>query len=176
MRALLSALLVAGAICALWILAARDRPPDSDTPKGPTDRRPSPQQPTPAVRIASASVDLAGDAAPEEIEIRADVELDAEGDPLWEDGHRWAVFVHDSRGEHRLVDEFVPQGRLSGWVVQPDSGRALLVVLRQSGTSGIVVRTFRADGEGYAAVDRVDATGRLLAKLPASTSGTAAGF
>ena len=45
----------------------------------------------PDVRIATAAVDLDGDADSETIEIRADVELAADGAPLWEDGHRWVL-------------------------------------------------------------------------------------
>src|SRR5438046_90801 len=40
-----------------------------------------------------ASVDLDGDGKPESVVMIADVTLDKRGRPLWEDGHRWQVYV-----------------------------------------------------------------------------------
>lgn len=128
---------------------------------------PGPKQlPLPAVRIASARADLDGDGTPEEIEIRADVERAADGAILWEDGHRWAVLVRSGDGEHRLVDQFVPHGRLTAWVVEPEEGSPVVVVLKESGTAGIELRAFRHDGpQGYGPAGSFDGTGRLVARL-----------
>lgn len=148
--------------CALGSLVACAAPrgvPSGDTAAAPED--------LPGVRIASAAVDLNGDADPETIEIRADVELAADGAPLWEDGHRWVLLVRDGLKEHRLVDEFVPQGRLLAWVVESDSEPEGPVIfsLRESGTTGIAMRVFRYDGWQYVPAGSLDGTGRLVAKL-----------
>jgi len=125
-----------------------------------------PSTPLPDARVADARADLDGDGTPEQLEIRADVELDARGRPLWEDGHRWVVVVRDGPDEHRLVDEFVPQGTLSAWVVDPGERIPTIVVLRESGTSGVEVRAFRAAGSGgYAPAGSLGAEGRLSARL-----------
>lgn len=122
--------------------------------------------PLPPVTIASARADLDGDETPEDIEILADVELGADGEPIWEDGHRWVVLVRDGPAEDRIVDEFVPQGRMTGWVVEPEQGNRILVVLRESGTAGIELRAFRHAGQrGYVAIGGFDGSGRLVARL-----------
>lgn len=120
----------------------------------------------PAVQIASARADLDADGAQEDLELLAEVELDRDGDPIWEDGHWWALLVRDSTQTHRLVHEFVAMGRLTAWIVQPDQESPIIVVERESGTAGVEVRAFRHDGRGgYADAGRLDATGRPLARL-----------
>ncbi|HET6361107.1 MAG TPA: hypothetical protein VFH11_03520 [Gemmatimonadota bacterium] len=122
--------------------------------------------PLPTVTIASARAELDGDEGLEAVEFLVDVELGTDGKPLWEDGHRWVVLVRDGAGEDRLVDEFVPQGRLTGWVVEPEQGNPFVVVLRESGTAGIEMRTFRHAGQrGYVAAGGFDGSGRLVARL-----------
>jgi hypothetical protein len=135
-------------------------------PRIAVDRRRSMQLPVPAVRIAGASADLDRDGTQEEIEIRADVERADDGELLWEDGHRWVVLIRDGDREDRLVDQFVPQGRLAGWVVEPEEGSPVVVVLKESGTGGIELRAFRhADRRGYVAAGSFVGTGRLIARL-----------
>jgi hypothetical protein len=122
--------------------------------------------PLPSVTISSARADLDGDVALEEVELLADVELDPDGEPLWEDGHRWVVLVRDDAMEYRVVDEFVPQGRLSGWIVEPEEGSPVVVVLKESGTGGIELWAFRHAGQGgYAPVGGFDGSGRLVARF-----------
>jgi hypothetical protein len=131
------------------------------------DVGPGPKQlPLPAVRIASARADLDRDGTPEELELRADVERADDGGLLWEDGHRWVVLVRDGDREDRLVDQFVPQGRLTAWVVEPEAGSPVVVVLMESGTAGIELRAFRhADRRGYVAAGLFAGNGRLIARL-----------
>lgn len=122
--------------------------------------------PLPPVKIARTHADLDGDGALEDVELRADVELGPGGKILWEDGHRWVVLVRDGTGEDRIVDEFVPQGRLTGWVVQPEQGNPIVVVLRESGTAGIELRAFRHAGQrGYVSAGGFDGSGRLVGRL-----------
>jgi hypothetical protein len=143
------------------IPVARDTIPRIDV-----DRTRSMRLPLPAVRIASARADLDRDGTPEELEIRADVERAADGGLLWEDGHRWVVLVRDGDREDRLVDQFVPQGRLTAWVVEQEAGSPLVVVLKESGTAGIELRAFRhVDRQGYVAAGSFVGNGRLIARL-----------
>lgn len=139
---------------------ARDTLPRIDVGPGPK------QLPLPAVRIASARADLDRDGTPEELELRADVERAADGGLLWEDGHRWVVLVRDGDREDRLVDQFVPQGRLTAWAIEPEAGSPLVVVLKESGTAGIELLAFRhVDRQGYVAAGSFVGNGRLIARL-----------
>jgi hypothetical protein len=143
------------------IPVARDTVPRIDV-----DRSASMQLPLPAVRIAGARADLDRDGTQEEIEVRADVERAEDGELLWEDGHRWVVLVREGDREDRLVDQFVPQGRLVVWVVEPEEGSPVVVVLKESGTAGIELQAFRhADRQGYVAAGSFVGTGRLIARL-----------
>ena len=73
---------------------------------------------------------------------------------------------------HRLVHEFVPMGRLTAWVVEPDLESPVIVVERESGTAGIEVRAFPHDDAGsYADAGHLDATGRPLARLEGERTG-----
>lgn len=157
---------------AFLVTSCADR--DSEDARLPTPGEPEKQQrdsigdflPLPRVTIASARAELDGDVAPEEVEILAEVELSPDGQPLWEDGHRWVVLIRDGSEEHRLVDEFIPQGRLSGWVVEPEGGSPIVVVLKESGTVGIELQAFRFAGQhGYVAAGSYDGRGRLVARL-----------
>jgi len=158
----------------LVILAMSCEPRSSDDRSG---FSPGPEQeqrqhgiedslPLPGVRISSARAHLDGDVALEEVELLADVELDPGGEPLWEDGHRWVVLIRDGSEEYRLVDEFVPQGRLSGWLVEPEEGSPVVVVLKESGTAGIELRAYRHAGQGgYVPAGGFDGSGRLVARF-----------
>ncbi|HJR54460.1 MAG TPA: hypothetical protein VJ982_12205, partial [Gemmatimonadota bacterium] len=120
----------------------------------------------PHATIASARVNLDEDSPLEAVEIRANVELGKDRKPIWEDGHRWVVLIRDGSEEHRIVDEFVPQGRLTAWVVDAERGGPLVLVLEESGTAGIELRAFRhAGGRGYVAAGGYDANGRMVARL-----------
>ena len=163
------------AVSSLVLLATSCEPRNSDDPSG-SSTGPEQQQrkqesigdslPLPSVTISSARADLDGDVALEEVELLADVELDPDGEPLWEDGHRWVVLVRDGAVEYRVVDEFVPQGRLSGWIVEPEEGSPVVVVLKESGTAGIALRAFRHAGRGsYVPAGDFDGSGRLVARL-----------
>jgi hypothetical protein len=174
MRGAASRALVHAAVGALALLVTSCTDRDSDDLRPPAPGEPEPQQresvadslPLPRVTVSRARAELDGDVAPEEIELLAEVELGPDGAPLWEDGHRWVVLIRDGAEEHRIVDEFLPQGRLSGWVVEPDEGSPVVVVLKESGTAGIVLRAFRHAGQrGYVAAGGFDGSGRLIARF-----------
>ena len=79
------------------------------------------------------TADLDNDGRGEAVVIAADVETLDDGTPLWEDGHRWVVFVADGDAAHRLLyAAFVPHGRVAAAVLEPgaEGQRAVLVVER----------------------------------------------
>lgn len=82
--------------------------------------------------VQRASVDFDADGELETAVLISDVTLDAKGAPLWEDGHRWQVYIEEPTGERTyLLRKFLPNGSLSADVVRRDSGtRSILLVSR----------------------------------------------
>ena len=75
------------------------------------------------------AVDLDGDRQAETLVIAADVELAQSGEPLWEDGHRWAVYVDSPQGRTLLYAAFVPNGFVEAAALTPGSdGRRKVLV------------------------------------------------
>lgn len=102
--------------------------------------------PVDSVRVGSAeqaagwkyrresSADLDGDGRPERLVMAADAEVAPDGTPLWEDGHRWALFAESADGRRTLLySAFVPNGFAEAAVLQPD-GQGLRRVLVQERT------------------------------------------
>lgn len=116
--------------------ASRAEPVPADGPAGepaPTDARDTLIQPA-APRydytvLDGATADVDGDGAPERIDLAATVEVDADGRPLWEDGHHWMVAVRDGADTYPLAQHFVPWGGAAFWIVADDSaGPAAILV------------------------------------------------
>lgn len=98
--------------------------------------------PVDSVRVGSAreaaawayrratDADLDGDGRSERIVIAADVAVSGSGEPLWEDGHRWAVYVEPARGPRTLLyAAFVPSGFAEAAVLTADAaGRRTVLV------------------------------------------------
>lgn len=118
------------------------------TPPGAQEPNPLEAPPVDAARVASADVaaafgyrrdvsaDLDGDGRAERIVIAADVTLSEKKVPLWEDGHRWAVYVETADGRRTLLyAAFVPNGFAEAAVLAADSGgkRRMLVQERTPG-------------------------------------------
>ena len=80
------------------------------------------------------SADFDGDGEDETAVLISDVALDNGGAPLWEDGHRWQLYVEESDGKvTRLYAKFVPRGRVTADVGVPSAGKELyIVVVEQS--------------------------------------------
>ena len=76
------------------------------------------------------SADLDGDGRPERLVIASDVTMGADSTPLWEDGHRWAVYAQSSDGARTLLySAFVPNGFAEVAVLQGDDrGRRRVLV------------------------------------------------
>ena len=91
--------------------------------------------------------DLDGDAGPETIILSADVELNAAGEPLWEDGHRWVLWVAGEDAPQPLYGAFVPRGRVEAAVAEEDhEGRRPLLVLERTPDRIRVIDIAYADG------------------------------
>lgn len=76
------------------------------------------------------SADLDGDGRPERLVLAAEVEVRPDGVPLWEDGHRWALFAESAAGERTLLyGAFVPNGFAEAAVLSADAqGRRHVLV------------------------------------------------
>lgn len=81
-----------------------------------------------------ASADLDGDGRRERLVMAADAEVTPDGTPLWEDGHRWALFAEAADGRRTLLySAFVPNGFAEAAVLQPDAqGRRNVLVQERS--------------------------------------------
>jgi hypothetical protein len=77
-------------------------------------------------RVLDANID--GDSGQERIVLASDVTVNADGRPLWEDGHRWALFVEDDGQRTLLYGAFVPNGSAEAGVLAPANGRRRLLI------------------------------------------------
>ena len=107
----------------------------------------------------SVVADVDADGKDETIYLISDVTLDAGGAPLWEDGHRWQVYVREDDGTiTRLYARFLPNGKLTADIVVPPSGTALGIVLLEQTPARMAVYEFRYRGpnrlEVYQRFDR----------------------
>ena len=97
------------------------------------------------------AADLDGDGAPERVVIAADATLGADGAPLWEDGHRWAVYAESAAGERTLLyGAFVPNGVAEAAVVAADSGGRREVLVQERTPSRLRAVTISYGGPGEA--------------------------
>jgi hypothetical protein len=79
------------------------------------------------------SADLDADGTSESIVLICDVTLDGRGQPLWEDGHRWQVYVEETGGQRtRLYGRFVPNGTVSAQVTDGAAGTATLTIVERT--------------------------------------------
>jgi hypothetical protein len=78
------------------------------------------------------SADLDGDGQPERLVLASDVEVRPDSVPLWEDGHRWALFAETPAGERTILySAFVPNGFAEAAVLQPDDQRRRRVLVQE---------------------------------------------
>lgn len=124
-------------------LAGCARSPEP-SPPGRSEPTPLTAPPVDSTRVRSAdepsawgyrrelAVDLDGDAREERLVIASDVTLGPGGEPLWEDGHRWAVYVEAAGAAERrtlLFAAFVPNGFVEAAALAPnDAGRRRVLV------------------------------------------------
>ena len=93
-----------------------------------------------------ARADLDGDGAVETVVLICDVMLDASAAPLWEDGHRWQVYVEESDGTRTyLYARLLPTGALTAELAQWVDGRPTIVLLERT-PERLGVSELRYDG------------------------------
>jgi len=109
----------------------------------------------------AAVADLDADAVPERLVVASDVFVTDDGEPLWDELHRWAVYVEEDDGARTLVySAFAPPGGVSVAVAAPaESGRRSIVVIEQGPRRG---RLLLATYGGVGRVRLVDAAGEEL--------------
>lgn len=93
-----------------------------------------------------ARADFDGDGAQETAVLICDVMLDASAVPLWEDGHRWQVYVEEPDGARTyLYARLVPNGALTAELTQGVDGRPTIVLLERT-PDRVGVYELRYDG------------------------------
>ena len=93
------------------------------------------------------SADFDGDGEDETAVLMSDVVLDGRGVPLWEDGHRWQVYVEEPDGRvTRLYAKFVPRGRVTADVGVPAAGKELYIVVVEHAPDRIGVYEYEYRG------------------------------
>jgi len=117
------------AACACGSNPEPPRPPAADTVRTDASRPQALEEALGWRHHKTIDADLNGDSANERIVLASDVTVDASGRPLWEDGHRWAVFA-EAEGQHTLLyAAFVPNGHVEAAVLTPgaDGVRRVLI-------------------------------------------------
>lgn len=82
----------------------------------------------------TAIADLDADAVPERLVVASDVYVNADGEPMWGDVQRWAVFVEEDEGTRTLVySAIAPPGGVAAAVgTVTEAGPRRIVVIEQS--------------------------------------------
>jgi hypothetical protein len=79
--------------------------------------------------------------------------LDARGRPMWEHGHRWQVYVEEPDGRRTyLYARFLPNGKLTAELTQPDSTTAPTLTLVEQTPANIAVYETAYNGPGKAEI------------------------
>lgn len=107
-----------------------------------------------------ATADFDGDGAREDAVLISDVTLDANGLPLWEDGHRWQVYVEEPGGMRTyLYARFLPNGHLTADLTTEDSLTTPTILLMERTRDMVGIYQFRYDVDGTAVLmQRVNRT------------------
>jgi hypothetical protein len=78
-------------------------------------------------------VDLNANGSPGRLVVASDVTVMASGEPLWEDGHRWAIYVEEGDRRTLLYAAFLPHGTAEVALAAPDElGRRDVVVVERT--------------------------------------------
>jgi hypothetical protein len=147
-------------LLAIALLTACAKPA---TPPGAQEPNPLEAPPVDAIRVADAEVaaafayrreasaDLDGDGTPERIVIAADVTLSEKRLPLWEDGHRWAVYAESAEGKRTLLyAAFVPNGFAEAAILAAGSDGKRRVLVQERTPSQVRALEIEYEGPGVA--------------------------
>ena len=103
--------------------------------------------------------DRDGDGADERLVVASDVAVDPAGAPMWEDGHRWAVYVVDAleagggatdSSRTLLYGAFLPMGRAEVAVTEPSEGEPPRVFVLSRSAGRVTAEDVAYDGPGEA--------------------------
>ena len=151
-----------------FVPAASDTmPADSvDTPAGRIIQAGGMLEQTGYTTLDSVAFDVDRDGHRELITLAATVERSATGEPLWEDGHHWALVARHASTQYVLLEEFIPWGTMRFWVTRPENGGARILVLSESANAGngsVILRDLRFEDGGrvYTVTDSTVATGAM---------------
>jgi hypothetical protein len=116
--------------------------------------------------------DLNGDSNAEHLVLTTDVTLNERGEPLWEDGHRWAVYAEASTQRTLLYSRFVPNGvaEVALGIPGPDGSRDVLVLERTPHHSRAMVVKYDRPGVARLVSDANYPLDRWLPSLMASSA------
>ena len=95
-------------------------------------------------------VDLDRDGIEERVVVIANVELDESGQPLWEDGHGWQVYVEEPDSSRTyLYARFLPNGKLMAEVTDTSAaaGRRPSVLLLEQTPFTLALYEIQYDGK-----------------------------
>lgn len=106
---------------------------------GPAERPPIDRERVESADVASrwahqksVRADLDGDGDQETVVLASDVTLSG-GRPIWEDGHRWAVFVEEGGRRTLLYGAFVPNGFVEAALgVREDGGLVPVIITERT--------------------------------------------
>lgn len=99
------------------------------------------------------TADLDVDGTPEVAVLISDVSVDAKGQPMWEHGHRWQVYVEEPDGTRTyLYARFLPNGKLTAELTQPQSTNAPTLTLVEQTPTNIAVYEIAYNGVGDAEI------------------------
>ena len=109
----------------------------------------------------TAVADLDADGVPERIVVASDVFVTDDGEPVWGDVHRWAVYVEGDEGTRTLVySAFAPPGGVSVAVgADSGAGHRRIVVIEQGPRRG---RLLLASYEGAGRARLIESAGEEL--------------
>ena len=143
----------------LLLLVACDSPPEN---------RPADAPPIDHERVSladaagwplqrSLQADLDGDGTSERLVVASDVAVDSTDAPMWEDGHRWAVYVVDApapgdadSSRTLLYGAFLPMGRAEVAVTEPSIGEPPRVFVLSRSVGRVTGEDIAYDGPGEA--------------------------
>jgi hypothetical protein len=97
--------------------------------------------------VQRAKADFDADGNDETAVLISDVTLDARGNPLWEDGHRWQLYFEEADSTRTYIyARFLPFGKLEASVTVPDEEKMPTVVLREITPHALGVYEVRYSG------------------------------
>lgn len=156
---MLTALIIAGVLSGM--LSACSSNETSATPPAPPEEQgekegilhPAKAVPFPKSRYSHLSTEVMHNHRAQTIALYVDAEKGPDGQWGWDDGQRWLLVVQDAQTTYPLFDGRIQLGDLAFWVI--DDGGERSIVLLETGTAHLKLRTYRYDAEKDAFVESV---------------------